>query len=90
MGMVLNEEFAYESRMDVIFFCNKKPWSCTHGTVVEEGYTNGEIWAKINLDSAKFSGPDDMVLILNANDIPFMGEVVRCCDATVRIGIRLK
>lgn len=89
MGLVLNEVYAYQSRLDVIYLGNKGPWTCSHGEVVNHGYTNGEVWVVVDLDSAKFNGPHDMVLIMNSHSIPFMGECINRMSGKVRIGLRL-
>lgn len=90
MGVVLNEVYAYQSRLDVIYLSNKGPWSCSHGEVVEHGYSNGEVWVVINLNSSMFDSDHDMVLVMNSHSIPFMGEVLRKMSGKVRIGLRLK
>lgn len=89
MVMVLNQIFAYESRMDSIYFCNKQPWSCSHGEVLECKYENGAVYAMVELDKSKFASSEDIVLVYNSDDIPFMGCPVKACSRTANIGVRL-
>jgi len=79
MGVVLNQVFAYESRMDVLYFCNRQPWTCSHGEVLECRYEDGRIFAKVKFERSKFSEDEDIVLVYNSEGIPFMGCPTKFC-----------
>lgn len=89
MVVVLNQIFAYESRMDVLYFCNKQPWTCSHGEVLECRYEGGKIFAKVKLDKSKFLKDQDIVLVYNCDGIPFMGCPTKASGDIAAIGVKL-
>jgi hypothetical protein len=57
--------------------------------VLECKYEDGAVFAKVSLQKSKFLSGEDIVLIYNSEDIPFMGCPVKASSGVANIGVKL-